>query len=161
MALNHLQLLLSLVLIASMLGMGMSNRDFQKGAQNWNFSFNYTNWPPRHPNPTQSSRRIIVGGSDNWRFGFNYTEWAKKNAPFFFNDTLVFKFDPPSNNNTHPHSVYLLPNLWSFIKCDLRWAKQLAKTTQGEGEGSSLCLKSGNHTTLLVVKATVFIVDQE
>nr|XP_043638583.1 uncharacterized protein LOC122609700 [Erigeron canadensis] len=138
--LKHPQLPLLVLLIASMLAMGSSNKDFQKGSENWGFGFNYTNWPPRHPNPTQSSRRIIVGGSDNWRFGSNYTEWARKSSPFFFNDTLVFKYDPPSENNTHPHSVYLLPNLWSFITCDLRWAKQVAKTNQGAGEGFEFVL---------------------
>ncbi|XP_071696118.1 uncharacterized protein [Rutidosis leptorrhynchoides] len=140
MALNHQQMFFLLLLIASMFVIGLSNKDYQKGPENWNFGFNYTNWPPRQPKPTQSSRKIVVGGSDNWRFGSNYTEWARKSAPFFFNDTLVFKFDPPSDNNTHPHSVYLLPNLWSFLTCDLRWAKQVAKTTQGGGQGFEFVL---------------------
>ncbi|MFS7996750.1 putative Phytocyanin domain, cupredoxin [Helianthus anomalus] len=140
MAIEHTHLFLTLLMIASMFAMGLSNRDFEKSSENWNFWFNYTNWPPRHPNPTPSSRKIIVGGSDNWRFGLNYTEWAMKSSPFFFNDTLVFKFDPPSENNQHPHSVYLLPNLWSFLTCDLRWAKQVAKTTDGGGEGFEFVL---------------------
>ncbi|KAJ0681508.1 hypothetical protein HanPI659440_Chr16g0636771 [Helianthus annuus] len=88
MAFKHTHLFLTLLVIASMFAMGLSNSDFEKSSKNWNFWFNYTNWPPRHPNPTPSSRKIIVGGSDNWRFGFNYTEWAMKSSPFFFNDTL-------------------------------------------------------------------------
>ncbi|KAI3506061.1 hypothetical protein L1887_28416 [Cichorium endivia] len=141
MAFKHKTSFLLLVLIPSVLAMGMSkSTDSHKSVQNWSFGFNYTNSPSRHPHPTQSSRRIIVGGTDNWRFGTNYTEWARKTAPFFFNDTLVFKFDPPSENNTHPHSVYLLPNLWSFLRCDLRWAKQVAKTTAGGGEGFEFVL---------------------
>ncbi|KAI3753197.1 hypothetical protein L2E82_25243 [Cichorium intybus] len=136
MALKNTQFLLIAVSF-TIFAVGSSNKNFQKGPENWNFKFNYTNEPLRHK---ESSRRIIVGGSDNWRFGFNYTEWARTNAPFFFNDTLVFKFDPPSDTNTHPHSIYLLPNLWSFLRCDLRWAKLVANTSQGGGEGFEFVL---------------------
>jgi len=54
----------------------------------------------------------------------------------------VFKYDPPSDTNTHPHSVYLLPNLWSFLKCDLSRAKLVASETQGGGDGFEFVLKS-------------------
>ncbi|KAL0376110.1 UNVERIFIED_CONTAM: hypothetical protein Scaly_0728600 [Sesamum calycinum] len=85
------------------------------------------------------SRRIIVGGSDqNWRFGFNYSDWAIKNAPFYLNDTLVFKYDPP-NDTTFPHSVYLLPNFWSFQNCDLKRAKKIGEVSDGGGTVSSSC----------------------
>ena len=52
----------------------------------------------------------------------------------------VFKYDPPSDTNIHPHSIYLLPNLWSFLRCDLRWAKRVATTSQGAGEGFEFVL---------------------
>ncbi|KAK2992314.1 hypothetical protein RJ640_020307 [Escallonia rubra] len=71
---------------------------------------------------------VVVGGSENWRYGFNYTDWSLKHGPFYINDTLVFKYEPP-------HNVYLLPNLWSFIKCDFSRATLLANPTQGSGEG--------------------------
>ncbi|KAL0348366.1 UNVERIFIED_CONTAM: hypothetical protein Sangu_1064400 [Sesamum angustifolium] len=87
------------------------------------------------------SRRIIVGGSDqNWHFGFNYTDWAIKNAPFYLNDTLVFKYDPP-NDTTFPHSVYLLPNFWSFQNCDLKRAKKIGEVSDGGGDGFEFVLK--------------------
>nr|GEY83572.1 putative cupredoxin [Tanacetum cinerariifolium] len=140
MALMNTQLLIQITIIATILAVGSSNPNVLQGPQNWNFGFNYTNEPSRHPNPFQNSRRVIVGGSDNWRFGFNYTEWARTNAPFYFNDTLVFKFDPPSDTNIHPHSIYLLPNLWSFLRCDLRWAKRVANTSQGAGQGFEFVL---------------------
>ncbi|XP_024968691.1 uncharacterized protein LOC112508144 [Cynara cardunculus var. scolymus] len=140
MVLMYPKMLILISIIAAILAIGSSNANFQKGSQNWRFGFNHTNEPFRHKNLVQGSRRIIVGGSDNWRFGFNYTEWARTNAPFFFNDTLVFKFDPPSDSNAHPHSIYLLPNLWSFLRCDLRWAKRVANTSQGGGEGFEFVL---------------------
>ncbi|KAE8674532.1 putative Thioredoxin superfamily protein [Hibiscus syriacus] len=73
---------------------------------------------------------VVVGGSENWRYGYNYTEWAANTAPFYFHDTLVFKYD-----NTTTHSVYMMPNLWSYLQCDFGKAKLLANTTQGEGDG--------------------------
>ncbi|XP_039065729.1 uncharacterized protein LOC120211200 [Hibiscus syriacus] len=85
-------------------------------------------------------KRIIVGGSQNWRFGVNYTDWSLKNAPFYLNDTLVFKYDAPSKI-TFPHNVYLLPNLKSFLNCDLRRGKVIANPTQGSGNGFEFVLK--------------------
>ncbi|XP_074331222.1 uncharacterized protein LOC141668304 [Apium graveolens] len=92
------------------------------------------------PNEKQKSRKIIVGGDQKWRFGFNYTNWAIKEGPFFVNDTLVFKFDPPSNT-TSPHSVYLLRNYQSFVNCDLKKAKKVADVTQGGGNGFKYVMK--------------------
>ncbi|CAA2985367.1 CUB and sushi domain-containing 3 [Olea europaea subsp. europaea] len=122
-----------LILVAiSMFGIGMANKNF---SADWNGNwYHTTGWPYGHWKADQTSKRIIVGGSENWRFGFNYTDWAIKNGPFYLNDTLVFKFDPP-NDTTFPHSVYLLPNLWSFQNCDLRRAQKIAHVTQGAGEG--------------------------
>ncbi|KAK9269847.1 hypothetical protein L1049_025420 [Liquidambar formosana] len=77
---------------------------------------------------------VVVGGSEGWRLGFNYTNWALQHGRFYINDKLVFKYDPPSNN-TSPHDVYLLPNLWSYLTCDLKKATLLANATQGGGDG--------------------------
>ncbi|XP_022853657.1 uncharacterized protein LOC111375099 [Olea europaea var. sylvestris] len=128
-----------LILVAiSMFGIGMANKNF---SADWNGNwYHTTGWPYGHWKADQTSKRIIVGGSENWRFGFNYTDWAIKNGPFYLNDTLVFKFDPP-NDTTFPHSVYLLPNLWSFQNCDLRRAQKIAHVTQGAGEGFEFVLK--------------------
>ncbi|CAA2983954.1 uncharacterized protein LOC111394557 [Olea europaea var. sylvestris] len=133
MGLGNARALVFLVAM-SMFGIGMANKNF---SGDWNYT---TGWPYGHWNPTQSTKRIIVGGSENWRFGFNYTDWAIRNSPFFLNDKLVFKFDPP-NDTTHPHSVYLLSNFWSFQNCDFRRAKRIAQVTQGEGEGFEFVLK--------------------
>ncbi|KAL4295834.1 hypothetical protein GQ457_12G018910 [Hibiscus cannabinus] len=78
---------------------------------------------------------IVVGGSENWRYGYNYTEWAINTAPFYFKDTLVFKYD-----NTTAHSVYLLPNLWSYLVCDFSQAKLLSNPAQGGGDGFQFVL---------------------
>ncbi|PQP97060.1 uncharacterized protein Pyn_14269 [Prunus yedoensis var. nudiflora] len=43
------------------------------------------------------AKTVVVGGSQGWRYGFNYTDWTLKNGPFYIKDTLVFKYDPPSN----------------------------------------------------------------
>nr|KJB47426.1 hypothetical protein B456_008G025800 [Gossypium raimondii] len=88
-------------------------------------------------------KRFTVGGSQHWQFGVNYTDWSLKTAPFYFNDTLVFKYDPPSNT-TFPHSVSLLPNLRSFLNCDLKKAKLIANQTQGGGNGFEFVLKKKN-----------------
>ncbi|KAJ8766668.1 hypothetical protein K2173_001188 [Erythroxylum novogranatense] len=121
-----------LLLGASLMATSMANPQWQYGS-------NYSDWGNRHgSNPP---RKIIVGGDNNWQFGFNYIGWAFNNGPFYLNDTLVFKYDPPSENNTHPHNVYLLPNMWSLWRCDLRRAKMIANTTQGSGDGFEFVLK--------------------
>ncbi|KAB1220391.1 hypothetical protein CJ030_MR3G009851 [Morella rubra] len=81
------------------------------------------------------AKTIVVGGSEGWRFGFNYTDWALQNSPFYINDKLVFKYAPPSDSSSHAYSVYVLPDLWSYITCDFRRAKLLANERQGSGEG--------------------------
>ncbi|CAN6682077.1 unnamed protein product [Malus baccata var. baccata] len=80
------------------------------------------------------ARTVVVGGSEAWRFGYNYTDWALQNSPFYINDQLVFKYDPPSEANSG-YSVYQLPNLWSYITCDFSNAKLLASQMQGVGDG--------------------------
>ncbi|XP_022947106.1 extensin-like isoform X2 [Cucurbita moschata] len=97
--------------------------------------------PPSSPLPTpQNPRKIIVGGSKYWRLGFDYNDWILKNGPFYVNDILVFKYDPP-NSSTPPHNVYLLPNMQSLNKCDFRRAKLVANLTQGSGNGFNFVLK--------------------
>ncbi|XP_010268570.1 PREDICTED: uncharacterized protein LOC104605487 [Nelumbo nucifera] len=86
------------------------------------------------PSKANRPNTIVVGGSQGWRFGFNYTDWAFENGPFYLNDTLVFKYDAP-NSTTFPHSVYLLPDFWSFLRCDLRRAKQVGNAIAGGGDG--------------------------
>ncbi|KAF2305815.1 hypothetical protein GH714_008244 [Hevea brasiliensis] len=117
---------LVLVLFASILGVSNSylNKDWQ-----------YSDWGSKRgshrPGYTATPNKFIVGGSANWTFGFNYSVWAFKSGPFYVNDTLVFKYDPPSEKNIHPHSVYLLPDMWSFINCNLTRGVKIANETQG------------------------------
>nr|WAU86944.1 birch protein [Betula platyphylla] len=121
--------LIFLIVAASTLSVCTANKE-------WQFS-------SRQPKKTQGPNKIIVGGSEGWRFNFSYTAWARKNVPFYVNDTLVFKYDPPTaDNTTIPHSVYLLPNLRSFVKCNLTGAQMLADVTQGGGDGFEFVLKS-------------------
>ncbi|RVW61130.1 hypothetical protein CK203_020616 [Vitis vinifera] len=130
-----------------MLAVGLASRSIAgRPANYWNFGFNHSFWGPRnghpfHPNNNNTTRppkKFIVGGSEHWRYGFNYTDWALNNGPFYVNDTLVFKYDPPSKT-TFPHSVYLLPNPWSFLTCDLSKAEQVATVAQGGGDDEVLC----------------------
>ncbi|XP_052193018.1 uncharacterized protein LOC127801705 [Diospyros lotus] len=139
-------LILMFLLMASnsMAAVGMASKSTRSSEslwQYWNYGFNHTDWFHRHHNgTTRVPSRIIVGGSKNWQFGFNYTDWALKIGPFYLNDTLVFKYDPPSGSN-HPHSVYLLPDFWSFLNCDLKRAKLVADPTQGGGAGFEFTLR--------------------
>ncbi|KAI3451787.1 hypothetical protein Pfo_008452 [Paulownia fortunei] len=91
---------------------------------------------------------VVVGGSEGWRFGYNYTDWALKHGPFYINDTLelilykhvtllsisIFKYAPPSNES-RPHSVYLLPNLYSFVTCDISQGRLLSNPSEADGNG--------------------------
>ncbi|KAG6432941.1 hypothetical protein SASPL_104535 [Salvia splendens] len=133
-------LLLVVAAAASTFGVASANKEWSTVAGNWNHT-GADFWWQRHPNGTQAaSKRLIVGGDQNWRFGFNYTNWAINNAPFFLNDTLVFKYDPP-NDTTFPHSVYLLPDFWSFQNCDLRRARKIGDVNAGGGDGFEFVLK--------------------
>ncbi|XP_015088388.1 uncharacterized protein LOC107031498 [Solanum pennellii] len=140
MALANTQVFLFLIEFSFTFVLSMANFNYTwAGGMKWN----KTNCPyaNNHPNATQTSNKFNVGGSENWHYGFDYMDWARKNGPFFVNDTLVFKYDAPSPNGGFPHSVYLLPNYWSFIKCDLRRAKRIANPNQGVGEGFEFVLK--------------------
>ncbi|KAJ4848561.1 hypothetical protein Tsubulata_007863 [Turnera subulata] len=132
---------LVLLLSVSMWAVSVANRPRSYG-------FNYTDdWgqkqKPSRLNSTiaGTSNKIVVGGSRQWQFGVNYTDWAVKHGRFYLNDTLVFKFDPPSDNNTHPHSVYLLPNRKSFRECDLKSGQMIANVTDGGGKGFEFVLR--------------------
>ncbi|XP_059435317.1 blue copper protein 1b-like [Corylus avellana] len=132
--------LVLIVAASCMLAVSTANKD-------WKFGFN-NHWPPHkggshHPKYRQAApNKVIVGGSEGWRFNFSYTNWAFNNGPFYLNDTLVFKYDPPTDNTIIPHSVYLLRNLQSFITCNLTGAEMLANVTQGGGQGFEYVLKN-------------------
>ncbi|KAB1216875.1 DCN1-like protein [Morella rubra] len=134
-----------LVLTTSVLAVSMANKDWQFGPNN--------NWPykggPHRPKYSyhqpkythESPRKIAVGGSENWHFNFTYSDWAVKSGPFYINDTLVFKYAPPGPPPSPSHSVYLLPDLRSFLKCDFSKATMVANVTQGGGEGFEFVLE--------------------
>ncbi|XP_011083801.1 uncharacterized protein LOC105166225 [Sesamum indicum] len=82
---------------------------------------------------------VVVGGSEGWRYGYNYTDWALKHGPFYINDTLVFKYGPPSKES-RPHSVYLLPNLYSYATCDFSNARLLSNLNEADGNAFSYVL---------------------
>lgn len=127
---------LLLLVATSMFAIAAANKDWSTIAGNWNHT-----GANNHKNATQAtSNRIIVGGSENWRFGFNYTDWAIKNGPFYLNDTLVFKYDPP-NDTTFPHSVYMLPDFRSFQNCDLKRGRKIGEANGGGGDGFEYVLK--------------------
>ncbi|KAK1561199.1 hypothetical protein Q3G72_035446 [Acer saccharum] len=65
---------------------------------------------------------------------------SRTTPSFYVNDVLVLKYDPLSKS-PFKHSVYLLPNMWSYLTCDLSKAKLIATTTQGSGEGFKYVLK--------------------
>uniref|UniRef100_A0A0D2ZZ08 Phytocyanin domain-containing protein n=1 Tax=Brassica oleracea var. oleracea TaxID=109376 RepID=A0A0D2ZZ08_BRAOL len=73
-------------------------------------------------------RKIIVGGDKEWTYGFNYSDWASKTAPFFVNDILVFKYNPPA---PFTHTVYLFSNPSSYEKCDVKKGNMIASPKQG------------------------------
>ncbi|XP_068641235.1 blue copper protein 1b-like [Aristolochia californica] len=89
---------------------------------------------------TTDAAKIIVGGVQRWHFGFNYSDWACKTGPFYINDTLVFKYDPPSNT-TFPHNVYLLKNIRSYRTCNLKNAKVVGGVADGGRGGLQFVLK--------------------
>ncbi|XP_050235211.1 uncharacterized protein LOC126683383 [Mercurialis annua] len=121
---NYVQIFMLVVLCASTLRVSTANRHGY------------------HRRRTDTPETVVVGGSSaNWTFGFDYTYWAFKHGPFYVNDTLVFKYDLPKDNTTHPHSVYLLPNQESFDTCNLTNAVKVADGAQGGGKGFEFVLK--------------------
>ncbi|KAG2705471.1 hypothetical protein I3760_05G055100 [Carya illinoinensis] len=92
----------------------------------------------------EGPKRIVVGGeTERWRTNLNYTDWALKNGQFYVNDTLVFKYDPPNvTANSDQHSVYLLPDMFSFRTCNLKRATMVGNVTQGGGEGFQFVLEA-------------------
>ncbi|XP_059298308.1 uncharacterized protein LOC132051015 isoform X1 [Lycium ferocissimum] len=139
MAFANAQIFLLLAVFSSLFPIGLA--DFNWGPRSWSkTNCPYTTEHP--PNVTQTSNKFVVGGSEDWHYGFNYRmDWARKCAPFFVNDTLVFKYDPPNANGTgFPHSVYLLKNYGSLIRCNFTGAKRIADPTEGAGEGFEFVL---------------------
>ncbi|KAF5448697.1 hypothetical protein F2P56_029204 [Juglans regia] len=118
------QVLVLIIATASMLAVSTANR----GGPHWPFRGHGRRFHDQPKCEDQGPKKIIVGGSEQWRFNLTYTDWALTNGPFFINDTLVFKYDSR-------HSVYLLPDLWSFLNCDLSRAKLVGNVTQGGGKG--------------------------
>ncbi|RWR92504.1 CUB and sushi domain-containing protein 3 [Cinnamomum micranthum f. kanehirae] len=93
---------------------------------------------PSTPTVTKATTKT-VGGSQGWILGINYTDWALKNRPFYINDTLIFRYDPPSNT-TVPHNVYLLTRA-QFENCSFVGAKLVASVNQGGGSGFKFILR--------------------
>ncbi|CAN1133524.1 hypothetical protein LINPERPRIM_LOCUS16633 [Linum perenne] len=135
MATNALTNAMFMILLsAAALGIASANKDWGYG--NYGGGWGGGGGSPRHRRPSEHiPRKIVVGGNQTWAFGFDYTNWAMRNGPFFVNDTLVFKYKMPADNSTRPHSVYQLPDLRSFLKCDVSKGKKLANWTDGGGEG--------------------------
>ncbi|OAY29408.1 mavicyanin [Manihot esculenta] len=127
MGLTHTHLLIFLLIVCASV--------FRDGVSATGVSSSSCTSTPRSP------RRITVGGSARWTFGFNYSTWAFNRNPFYVNDTLVFNYEPPSEKNIHPHSVYLLPDLESFVNCNLTNGVKIANETQGTGKGFRFVLK--------------------
>ncbi|KAK9942191.1 hypothetical protein M0R45_007870 [Rubus argutus] len=123
MGFNFTRALCAMLLIASLVAISTANKDWQHG--------NYPGWGynhgPYHFNKTNGPNKIVVGGSENWHYGFNYADWSLKNNSFYVQDTLVCTW---------------LPNLWSFINCDLSQARMVGSPTQGGGNGFEFVLKS-------------------
>ncbi|XVF67618.1 hypothetical protein PTKIN_Ptkin10aG0135800 [Pterospermum kingtungense] len=149
MAFTYAHGLILAAVAASILGVSMASKDWASSNNTgsgwgwgWGWGWGFNNSHPMNETD-QGPNKIVVGGSENWHFGFNYSYWAFKTAPFYYNDTLVFKYDPPSNT-TFPHSVYLFPDLWSYLNCDLKRAKRIANATQGGGDGFELVLQRWN-----------------
>lgn len=54
---------------------------------------------------------------------------------------VFFKYAPPIDNTTIPHSIYLLPKFRSFLTCNLTGVQMLADVTQGGRHGFAFVLK--------------------
>ncbi|KAL3645549.1 hypothetical protein CASFOL_010729 [Castilleja foliolosa] len=147
MAVKFAAVALFLVLtITSILGIAMANKNCTTGgggAPTWNHTSGGRVWDfwPKLNATTHSSKTITVGGlENNWRYGFNYSDWANNHGPFYFNDTLVFKYDAPNETQPFQHSVYLFKDLRSYQNCDLKRATKIADVKDGEGEGFKFVL---------------------
>lgn len=54
----------------------------------------------------------------------------------------MFKYPPPGKLNNVSPSVYLMPDLWSFVTCDFKAAKLVGRPTEGSGDGFEFQLNS-------------------
>ncbi|CAL1389404.1 unnamed protein product [Linum trigynum] len=127
---------IAMFLLLTTTGLAAANKDWGYGGGN-NGGWGGGGFPRHRPvEDHYSPRKVVVGGNQtSWQFGFDYTNWAIRNGPFFVNDTLVFKYEMPADNSSRPHSVYQLPDLRSFLRCDVSKGKMLANWTDGAGEG--------------------------
>ncbi|KAL4381137.1 hypothetical protein AHAS_Ahas04G0103400 [Arachis hypogaea] len=93
------------------------------------------NPPPNHnSNSSLSFRHLTI------RLFFHLLLVISKQSWLWVWVDAVFKYEAPNTTNPFQHIVYLFSNLWSFIKCDIKKAKRVAKATQGGGEGFKLVL---------------------
>ncbi|VVB14246.1 unnamed protein product [Arabis nemorensis] len=87
----------------------------------------------KHTAPLSPRRNIVV---TVWKKGFKYQEWVAKNSPFYINDVLVFKY----NSNNKENNVYLLQDLRSYVRCDVKKGKKLV-ARGGSSGGFKLLLQ--------------------
>ncbi|VVB14245.1 unnamed protein product [Arabis nemorensis] len=87
----------------------------------------------KHTAPLSPRRNIVV---TVWKKGFKYQEWVAKNSPFYINDVLVFKY----NSNNKENNVYLLQDLRSYVRCDVKKGKKLV-ARGGSSGGFQLLLQ--------------------
>ncbi|CAD5318605.1 unnamed protein product [Arabidopsis thaliana] len=86
----------------------------------------------------ETPKKIIVGGLDGWKKGLDYKDWASKNAPFYVNDVLVFKYDKSAKRR---NNVYLFKDRWSYMNCDIKNARKIGSTRKGSEESFNFTLK--------------------
>lgn len=137
-----------IVVAVSLLAVCQAKTVVVGGSQGWRFGFNYTDWTlkngPYYIKDTlgKSTGRIApikpvtyIPQLSCVRENSSYSQCVIY-FPFFW--CAVFKYSAPSNAGAH--DVYLLPDLWSYITCDFRRAKLVAKATQGGGQGFKFVL---------------------
>lgn len=134
------------------------------GDSHWQFGFDYSSWAfkngPFYVNDTigtyddMSSHilvfvflepifvflTVLVIGYSIFKITMTFPAVTTKHGLTFRLLSAVFKYDPPSENNTHPHSVYLFSDFWSFRQCNLKRARMLANWSDGAGEGFKFVL---------------------
>lgn len=107
------------------------------GDSHWQFGFDYSTWAfrnaPFYVNDTLGTTYDSFVFFNSQSFcGISAAEQTVISLGFL---SAVFKYDPPSENNTHPHSVYLFNDFWSFRQCNLKRARMLANWSDGAGDG--------------------------
>ncbi|KAL9840859.1 putative Phytocyanin domain, cupredoxin [Arabidopsis thaliana] len=111
-----------------------TNRDGSRRSWNWSLKSGWSwSW-----GSNDNDVPIIVGGSDGWKKGLDYKDWASKNAPFYVNDVLVFKYDKSAKRR---NNVYLFKDRWSYMNCDIKNARKIGSTRKGSEESFNFTLK--------------------